>query len=58
MGLNFVWNTIRECDMVAVGCSSVDEVHEDVEISYAALERRFPNIAKRSIPYGFESIGD
>lgn len=50
VGLNFSWNTIRDCDMVTVGCFSEDEVHEDVEISLAALERRFPNIEKRSSP--------
>jgi hypothetical protein len=50
VGLNFVWNTIRDCDMVTVGCSSADEVLEDIEISFAALERRFPDIAKRSSP--------
>ncbi len=50
VGLTFSWNTIRDCDMVTVGCFSADEVHEDVEISLAALERRFPNIEKRSSP--------
>lgn len=50
VGLNFVWNTIRDVDMVTVGCFNEDEVHEDVEISLAAIERRFPNIEKRSSP--------
>lgn len=50
VGLNFSWNTIRDCDMVTVGCFSENEVHEDVEISFAALEHRFPNIEKRSSP--------
>jgi len=50
VGLNFVWNTLRKCDMVALGCYLPDEVHEDVEISFAALERRFPDIEKRSSP--------
>jgi len=50
VGFNFVWNTIRDCDMVTVGAFSPDEVHEDVEISLAALERRFPDIEKRSSP--------
>ncbi|NLC44208.1 MAG: hypothetical protein GX783_07985 [Clostridiales bacterium] len=50
VGLTFSWNTIRDCDMVTVGCFSADEVHEDVEISMAALEQRFPNIEKRSSP--------
>lgn len=50
VGLNFVWNTIRECDMVTCGCFTPDEVQEDVEISLAAIERRFPDIEKRSSP--------
>jgi len=50
VGLNFVWNTLRKCDMVTLGCYLPDEVHEDVEISFAALERRFPDIEKRSSP--------
>ncbi|MDF2542894.1 MAG: hypothetical protein K0S47_2612 [Herbinix sp.] len=50
VGLNFSWNTLRDSDMVTVGSFSPDEVHEDVEISLAALERRFPNMEKRSSP--------
>ena len=50
VGLNFVWNTIRPQDMVTMGCFTPAEVHEDVEISMAALERRFPNIEGRSSP--------
>ena len=50
VGLNFVWNTIRECDMVTVGCFDAEEAEEDIEISLAALERRLPNIEKRSSP--------
>lgn len=50
VGFNFVWNTIRDCDMVTCGCFHTDEVHEDVEISLAAIERRFPDIEKRSSP--------
>ncbi|MCL2363706.1 MAG: hypothetical protein FWC71_03475 [Defluviitaleaceae bacterium] len=50
VGLNFSWNTIRECDMVTVGANSAQEVHEDVEISFAALERRLPNLEKRASP--------
>ena len=47
VGLNFVWNTIREKDMVAVGCMTPDEVHETVEFSRAALERRHPEVEGR-----------
>ncbi len=50
VGLNFVWNTIRPCDMVTVGCTHPDEAAEDVEISLAAIERRFPDIGKRASP--------
>jgi len=50
VGLNFSWNTIRDCDMVTVGAFTADEVHEDVEISLAALEHRFPDLEKRSSP--------
>ena len=50
VGLNFAWNTLRECDMVTVGAFQADEVHEDVEISFAALERRMPDLEKRQSP--------
>ena len=50
VGLNFVWNTIRPCDMVTVGCFHPEEAEEDIEISLAAIERRFPEIGKRSSP--------
>ena len=50
VGLNFAWNTLRDCDMVTVGCFTPAEVHEDVEISMAALERRFPNLERRASP--------
>jgi hypothetical protein len=36
--------------MVTVGAFTPDEVHEDVEISLAALERRMPDTEKRSSP--------
>jgi hypothetical protein len=50
VGLNFVWNTLREQDMVTLGAFTPDEVHEDVEISFAALERRFPDLERRGSP--------
>jgi len=50
VGLNFVWNTIRPCDMVTVGCTHPSEAEEDIEISMAALEHRFPGIGKRASP--------
>lgn len=50
VGLNFSWATIRDCDMVTVGCFNEAEAAEDIEISMAALERRMPNIEKRNSP--------
>ena len=50
VGLNFVWNTIRPCDMVTVGCFDPEEAEEDIEISLAALERRRPIIGRRASP--------
>lgn len=50
VGLNFSWSTIRDCDMVTVGCTHPDEAAEDIEISRAALEHRFPDIEKRASP--------
>jgi len=50
VGLTFNWNAIREKDMITVGCFSPAEVHEDVEISFAALEGRFPNLERRASP--------
>ena len=50
VGLSFNFSVLRPIDMVAVGCFNADEVHEDVEISLAALERRYPNIKRRDSP--------
>ncbi len=50
VGLNFSWNTIRPCDLVTVGCTTPEEAAEDIEISRAALEHRFPEIGKRASP--------
>ncbi len=50
VGLNFSWATLRDCDMVTVGCFNEREAAEDIEISLAALERRAPNIGVRSSP--------
>ena len=50
VGLNFSWATIRDCDMVTVGCFNEAEAAEDIEISLAALERRAPQIAGRNSP--------
>ena len=50
VGLSFNYATLRPCDMVTVGAFMPDEVHEDVEIALAAIERRRPVLGKRSSP--------
>ena len=50
VGLNFNWATLREQDMITVGCYNEREAAEDIEISRAALEHRAANLAKRSSP--------
>ena len=50
VGLNFAWNTIRDIDMVTVGCLTAQEALEDIEISLAAIERRAPKIEGRTSP--------
>ena len=50
VGISFSFATIRPCDMVTVGCLTSDEVHEDVEIAAAALERRKPQLEGRNSP--------
>ena len=50
VGLTFSWNAIRPQDMVTLGAFSPQEVEEDVEISLAAIEHRFPDLEKRSSP--------
>ncbi len=50
VGLTFSWNAIRDCDFVTVGAGSVLEAEEDVEISLAALEHRYPDLGGRTSP--------
>ena len=50
VGLTFSYATIRPCDMVTLGAFTPEEVHEDVEIALAAIERRQPNLEGRSSP--------
>ena len=42
VGLAFVWNTIRDQDMVTIGTTTPDEAREVVELSLNFLERRLP----------------
>jgi hypothetical protein len=50
VGLTFSWHAIRPCDMVTVGCFTVEEAKEDIEISLAALENRPPDLEGRASP--------
>ena len=43
VGLAFVWNTIREQDMVTVGTTTPDEAREVIELSLDLLDRRLPD---------------
>lgn len=56
VGLNFSYNTIREQDMVCIGCFNADEAEEDIEYARAAIERRLPDIKPRSSPFSTSII--
>jgi hypothetical protein len=43
VGLAFVWNTIRQQDMVVIGATTPDEARESIELSLDLLNRRIPN---------------
>ncbi len=42
VGMTYVWNTIRDQDMVAIGCSTPDEAREIIDLSLDLLNRRVP----------------
>jgi len=42
--LNFVWNTLRDCDMVTVGALTPDEARELIDLSLSILDRRAPTV--------------
>ncbi|NQT87218.1 hypothetical protein HQ560_10670 [bacterium] len=44
VGFSFVWNTLRDCDMVTVGTMTEDEAEECIEISMDLLEKRIPEV--------------
>jgi hypothetical protein len=44
VGLAFSWATIRDQDMVCIGCMTPDEAREVIEISLSQLERRASTI--------------
>ncbi|NLB91765.1 MAG: phosphoglycerate kinase, partial [Clostridiales bacterium] len=50
VGLTFSYSTLRPTDMVTVGCFNQEEVHEDVEIALATLERRAVSLSGRNSP--------
>lgn len=56
VGLSFSFATLRPCDMVTLGAFTPDEVHEDVEIAMAVMERRFPNVGARSSPAQTQAV--
>lgn len=56
VGLTFSWNAIREKDMVTVGAFSAQEAEEDIEISLAAIEHRFPDLEKRASPVQNQAV--
>ncbi len=43
VGLAFVWNTIRDQDMVTIGTTTPDEAREVLDLSLDFLNRRLPN---------------
>lgn len=57
VGITFSFATLRPQDMVTVGAFTPQEVHEDVEIAFAALERRFPDLEGRSSPNKTVALG-
>ena len=57
VGITFSFSALRPCDMVTVGAHTVDEVHEDVEVAFAALEHRLPDLEGRNSPVKTEILG-
>jgi hypothetical protein len=43
VGLAFVWNTIRDQDMVTIGTTTPDEAREVIDLSLDLLSRRMPD---------------
>jgi hypothetical protein len=42
VGLSFVWNTIRDQDMVTIGTTTPEEARESIELSLDFINRRIP----------------
>ena len=43
VGLTYVWNTIRDQDMVTIGTTTPNEARESIELSLDLLNRRIPD---------------
>ena len=43
VGMTYVWHTIRDQDMVAIGCTTPEEAKEIVDMSFDLLDRRTPD---------------
>jgi hypothetical protein len=43
VGLAFVWNTIRDQDMVVIGATTPEEARESIELSLDLINRRTPD---------------
>ena len=43
VGFAFVWNTLRDQDMVTIGTLTPDEAREAIDLSLSYLERRIPS---------------
>jgi len=56
VGITFSFVALRDCDMVTIGAHRPEEVHEDVEVAFAALEHRFPDLEGRSSPALNQSV--
>jgi hypothetical protein len=58
VGLTYVWRTIREQDMVAIGTTTAEEAREVIDLSLQLIEGRLPGAelqqtrSKQSLTYG------
>ena len=43
VGLGYVWNTLRDIDMVTIGTTTVDEAKEVIDLSFNFLDKRLPD---------------
>ena len=57
VGITFAYATLRPCDMVTVGCFIPEEAREDIEIGFAAIERRAPDLEGRASPKKSAALG-